>query len=287
MAQHADGPKKIFFYEDDSLDAIRIKDVLGRPPGNPSDPVLKVFHYNRALHALKAIQEGDCPLPDAALLDVHEVRYTGAGIDICEKIREFWPSVPVMFLSEKYELQDRIRGRKVGAVTYMPKKPLHDNEPDYEEEILASIYALLGMKGTDGPPNIYQIKSLSVDVNAYEVRWRGEKLQLTASEIGIVDELASPGNVGRTRRYESLADAGGMSGKLWTEDRLRRNVRQRVRLIRKAFEKVDKGFTVACKEERHGIIAVDKVGYRWIPDGDQSEGQLVSMRDDGESEHNG
>ena len=281
MTQHVDDHKTIFFFEDDRLDADRIKNILERPPVKPDDPVLKVFHYERAWDALKMISQWSSRLPDVALLDVGQDDYADAGIDICVEIRKLWPSVPVMFLSERYKVEDRLRGRKVGAVTYMPKAPLYDNEPGCEQEILLAVYALLGIVVVDPDPDKYSSGSLEVDVDAYEVRWRGKKLRLSASEIGIVDELAKPKHAGKTRRHASLADAGGMSGKPLNQSQLRINVKQRIRLIRQAFESVDEGFKAAWKERRHGIIAVDQVGYYWMPDGDQSEDRSGLMMEDG------
>ena len=280
MAQYIDDCKTIFYFEDDQLDAWRVKNVLERPPARPDDPALEVFHYERALDALKAIDQWNGrPLPDAALLDVGQDDYADAGIDICVEIRKLWPSVPVMFLSGKDSLEDRIRGAKVGAVTYMSKVPLYDKEPGYEEEIRTAVCVLIGSGHPTPPSGIYS--SGSLDVDACEVRWRGKKLRLSASEIGIVDELARPGNGGKTRRYASLADAGGMSGKPLNQSQLRINVKQRIRLIRQAFESVDEGFKAAWKERRHGIIAVDQVGYYWMPDGDQSEDRSGLMMEDG------
>ena len=100
MDQQINNCKTIFYFEDDELDARRVKNALERPPTGSQDPALRVLHYERALDALKAIDQWNgCLLPDAALLDMNQDNYIDAGIDICVKIRKVWPSVPVMFLS--------------------------------------------------------------------------------------------------------------------------------------------------------------------------------------------
>ena len=286
MVQHVNNCKTIFYFEDHELDARRVRNALERPPARLGDPALKVFHYERALDALKAIDQWKgCPLPDAALLDIDQNDYTDAGIDISLKIRQLWPSVPVMFLSGKVNFQERLRNREVGEVTYMSKTPLSDNEPGYAEEIRAAICALI--TEPDGFPNKYPLGDLYIDMDAGEVYWRGVKLQMSASEIGIVDELVRPGNAGRARRYANLADAAGMSGKPLSQNQLRINVKQRIRLVRQAFERVDADFQAAWKEGRYGIIAVDQVGYRWEPDAGQSGDQSALTRDGGVAENSG
>ena len=157
----------------------------------------------------------------------------------------------------------------------MSKVPLYDNEPGYEEAIRAAVHALVGLEPPGESPEKYSSGSLNVDVDVYGVRWRGKKLKLTVSEMGIIDELAKPGNARTTRRYALLADAGGMSGKPLNQSQLRINVKQRIRLIRQAFERVDTDFKAAWKEGRYGIIVVDQVGYRWEPDAGHSEDQSV------------
>ena len=286
MAQQADDRKLIFFFDDNEEDTERIIRVLEREPARPDVPALEVKKHPTALIALKAIDQWKGPLPDAALLDVFQPDYVDAGIDICVKIREVWGSnVLVMFLSSRYEVEDRLRGRKVGAVTYMSKEPLYDNVHGYEEEIRAAVSSLI--TESDGLPDKYLSGSLYVDVDAYEVRWQGVKLRLTASEIGMIDELARPGNAGRVRRHANLADAAGMSGKPLNKNQLRINVKQRILLIRKAFERVDAGFKAAWQEGRYGIIAMDQVGYRWDPDVVQSKDQSVLTQDSIGAESNG
>ena len=167
------------------------------------------------------------------------------------------------------------------------RRPLYDNEPGYEGAIRAAVHALVGLEPPGEPPEKYSSGSLDVDVDIHEVRWRGKKLKLTVSEMGIIDELAKPGNARTTRRYALLADAGGMSGKPLNQSQLRINVKQRIRLIRQAFERVDADFKAAWKERRHGIIVVEQVGYRWIPDGEQPEDQSGLALDGGGAESNG
>ena len=272
MVQRVNNCKTIFYFEDHELDARRVTNALERPPVRLGDPSLKVFHYERALDALKAIDQWKgCPLPDAALLDVDQDDYIGAGIDICVKIREVWPSVPVMFLSGKDRIEDRTRGVRAGAVAYMSKASL--NEPGYEELIRAAVSSLFTESG--GLPDKYLCGSLRVDLDACDVRWQGTKLRLSPSQIGMVDDLARPGHAGRVRRYVDLAGAAGMVGKSLSQNQLRINVKQRIRLIRQAFERVDADFEAAWKEGRYGIIAVDRTGYRWKSDAGQSEDQSV------------
>ena len=251
----------VFFFEDDESTAKRLKRALEQPPDNPDAPLLAVHHYLRAKDAFAALERLTEP-PDVALLDRHQSDYTNAGLDLCERIKTDWPNVPVVFLSEHDGLGQQGDGLDVGAISYL-SKALFD-KPDHEEFIrkvlLAAIRETEGLDG--GPPKKYQLGSLEIDMNMPQVCWRGQVVELTQAQRGILDELARPGHTERLCKYSDLATAGGITGN--DRDQRRENVKQHIQKIRRAFEKVDEDFRAACLDRRYGIVAIPKAGYRWV-----------------------
>ena len=253
----------VFFFEDDESTADKIKEILESPPDNPDAPLLAVHHYLRAKDAFGALEKLTEP-PDVALLDRHQSDYTNAGLDLCKKIKTYWPNVPVVFLSTYGRLSERMEGIDAGAIHYL-SKALFD-KPDHGEFIRKVLLAARrGSEKTDeDPPDNYQLGSLEVDMNRPRVRWRGRVVKLTQMQLGILDELARPDHAGRTRKYDDLATAGGIA--THGQNDIRDNVKHHIQKIRRAFGKVDEDFGAACGDERYGIVAKSQAGYCWVSD---------------------
>ena len=258
-------PLTIFFFEDEQDVANKVKGFLELPPAKQDQPGLVVDHHANVREASEAIDRCVAP-PDAALLDVEQPDFTGAGFYLCEKIKAKWPVVPVIFLSNHDSVREQIRGYEAQASVYLSKASL--NEPNYEDQLrtvlLAQIRNVQGIMEYE--PGAYRTGSLEVDTGAGRVYWRGREVGLSASEISIVHALARPQHEGRLCRYDDLAAAAGMSA--IGANQIRINVRKRIQQIRKAFERVDEGFRAAWAGRRHGIVSVARVGYRWVPDDD-------------------
>ena len=256
-------PFRVFYYEDDLLTALRIKTLLEQSPSKPSDPFLRVSHYLKARDAFRAIEQWTGNPPDVALLNVHEEDYTGAGIDICKRIKEDWPTVPVVMLSAFASIRDQIIGYEAGACGYLSKK-LH-GEPNGEELIMRTV--ILQLRKTTCPPprpSRYSSGSLEVDLDIPRVRWRGEQVRLSPVGIDIVDELANDQNRGGLCTYARLAIAGALRAE--SKERLNISVKKHISNVRRAFREVDEEFGKAD----YGIILVPGRGYRWQADGSQS-----------------
>lgn len=258
----------ILFFEDDTALAKEIAEYLQGPPKKESDPKLVIQHYAKAADALRAIKEWPSSTgPAAALLDLRQEDYTAAGLDISKELTKLWQT-PVIFLSEWDSTEDQIRAHDDGgARTYLSK--VHLKEPAYKELLRSVLIANIG-SGPNPPyaPDVYESGSLKVDMDIGEVSWKGKEVRLNNTDLGVLDELARPENRRRPRRFVDLLRAGGMkpSPDDHEEIKIKINVRQRIRLIRKAFARVDPDFVPACKQERHGIVKVFGTGYRWIPD---------------------
>lgn len=132
--------------------------------------------------------------PDLLLLDVMMPGMN--GFDVCCKVREQGRRIPVIFLSAKGDIVDKSIGFKAGGDDYVVK-------PFNSDELLLRIEAHLRRHKQDlafvkavTRSGSYATGDLEVLFNQYEVRVRGEKVDLTAKEFEILALLAaSPGQV--------------------------------------------------------------------------------------------
>ena len=127
--------------------------------------------------------------PDLVVLD----RMLGDmdGLEVCSKIREF-SELPVLMLSARGEVEDRVAGLNQGADDYLPK-------PFEFEELLARVRALLRRGGTAATPTTSSKLSygpLEMDPEARRLRVDGETVELTAREFDLLHHMLSqPGRV--------------------------------------------------------------------------------------------
>ena len=255
----------IFMFEDDSSLAAEIIEYLQRPPISFNEPNLVVEYYDKAVDALNAIDASDAASgPAAALLDVHQENFTEAGLDICSKIKNIWPKVPVVFLSDFATVRDQNRGYKGGATIYLSKTLLDDS--DFKELLRTILLRQIEIRRVDDEfePVAYVTGSLKIYSDNAKVFWRDKRVPLTNMDFGILDDLARPSNCLKTRTYKYLGAAAGMA--LLERGATRNNVRKRIQIIREVFAAVDADFTAGWLEKRCGILTVVGKGYRWVPD---------------------
>jgi two-component system response regulator MprA len=112
------------------------------------------------------------------------------GLEVCHRLR-MGGSIPVLMLTAKDTVEDRIQGLDAGADDYMVK-------PFNLDELLARIRALLRRTQTDRVQGL-KFADLSLDVGTHEV-YRGDKLiALTAKEFELVELFLRHPRQGMTR----------------------------------------------------------------------------------------
>ena len=111
------------------------------------------------------------------------------GTDVLRKIREKGLSTPVLFLTAKTEVDDRIRGLDLGADDYLPK-------PFDMGELLARVRAMLRRKSDFSQPNL-TCGNLTLDRTGYELSTPGhDKIRLSGREFQMMELLmTSPGRI--------------------------------------------------------------------------------------------
>src|SRR5438067_1280610 len=115
--------------------------------------------------------------PDAIILDVLMPGLD--GLEVCRRIRAMGNSVPVLMLTARDAVENRVEGLDAGADDYVTK-------PFALEELLARIRALLRRTADDGSDRL-RFADLELDPGTREV-WRGgEPIELTRTEFSLLE----------------------------------------------------------------------------------------------------
>ena len=118
--------------------------------------------------------------PDAVILDVLMPGLD--GLEVCRRIRAGGDRTPVLMLTARAEVSERVAGLEAGADDYLAK-------PFAREELIARLRALLRRTGWEGGDQILSFEDLELDPLAHEAR-RGERaLELTRTEFLLLELL--------------------------------------------------------------------------------------------------
>jgi DNA-binding response OmpR family regulator len=110
------------------------------------------------------------------------------GITVLRKLREQGSSLPVILLTARNELEDRVEGLERGADDYLTK-------PFYVDELVARVKALLRRQGQTGSLVLTAV-GLTLNRSSREVFHGNQKLVLTSREYGLLELLMrTPGHV--------------------------------------------------------------------------------------------
>jgi len=109
------------------------------------------------------------------------------GLQVLKKLRERKVPVPVLLLTVRATIEDKVLGLDSGADDYLTK-------PFAFQELLARIRALLRRKAEVGPP-LLQVEDLVLDPARHLVTRGGEKIDLTSKEFALLEYLMR--NAGR------------------------------------------------------------------------------------------
>ncbi|MGY4719346.1 response regulator transcription factor [Naumannella cuiyingiana] len=120
--------------------------------------------------------------PDAVVLDMMLPDFD--GLEVMRRIREDEPRTPVIFLTAKDALTDRIGGLTAGGDDYVTK-------PFSLEELIARLRGLLRRTGatTANPDSVLVVGDLRLDEDSHEVTRGGDEIHLTATEFELLRYL--------------------------------------------------------------------------------------------------
>ena len=117
---------------------------------------------------------------DAAIMDVMLPKLD--GLTIIERMRQQKILTPVIVLSAKRSVDDRVRGLQTGGDDYLVK-------PFSFSELLARVHALIRRANHQTEPTRLLIGELSLDLLSREVRRAGKKIDLQPREFSLLEYL--------------------------------------------------------------------------------------------------
>lgn len=181
--------------------------------------------------------------PDLLLLDLMLPGLN--GYDICRRVKEQKPEIPIIMLTARGQEVDKIVGLDLGADDYVTK-------PFSVPELMARIRAVLRRYQKDGKEiDDYSFGDVTLDFKKYEATVAGKKAKLTAREFEIMKYFINHANE-VVHRHDLLDEIWGYETFPTT-----RTVDNYILNLRKKFEKDP-------TKPRH-LLSVHGVGYKFSP----------------------
>jgi DNA-binding response OmpR family regulator len=161
-------------------------------------------------YAVDVAYDGDDALAMAEIepydLIILDIMLPGTdGLTVCRRLRSERRNVPVLMLTARDTVDDRVAGLDAGADDYLVK-------PFAFRELLARVRALLRRDGLSRDP-ILRVGDLEVDTVSHEVRRDGRQIELTSKEYAMLEYfMRNPNRVlTRTQIAEHVWDYDFMS----------------------------------------------------------------------------
>lgn len=162
-----------------------------------SEAVVDILTYHK--YSVDAVYDGAEALAyaeaeqyDGIILDIMMPKMS--GLEVLEQLRRRGNNTPVLLLTAKAEVEDRIQGLDMGADDYLPK-------PFAMGELLARVRAMLRRK-ENFTPDILSLGNLSLNRQSYELCCNGQSFVLPKLEYRLMELLML--NKGRYFSTEDL-----------------------------------------------------------------------------------
>ena len=196
-------------------------------------------------YSVDAVYNGDEGL-DYALTDVYDVIILDImlpklnGIEILKMIRKRKISTPVILLTAKGSVEDRILGLDSGADDYLPK-------PFSPDELLARLRALTRRNGDFINENILEFSDIKLNLSTYDMEINDNSITLTQKEFEILKYFM--------QRPKLVVSKDDLITKLWgfDSDIEHNNIEVYISFLRKKL---------AYVESNVKITTIRRVGYR-------------------------
>jgi two-component system, OmpR family, alkaline phosphatase synthesis response regulator PhoP len=181
---------------------------------------------------------------DLVILDVMLPRKS--GFDVCRDLRQRGVGTPVLMLTARHQVVDRVVGLKLGADDYLAK-------PFEMAELLARVEARLRRRDTGAPAAVHRFGPVAVDLRRAEVTRDGERVDLSAKEFQLLKYFIA--HRGATLSRNELLD------EVWGYDAMptTRTVDVHVAWLRRKLE--------AQPKHPRFILTIHGLGYKFVGEG--------------------
>lgn len=160
---------RILVIEDEETLARRIENVFKR----------EKYQVAVALDGSEGLDEALTETYDLVVIDILLPGMN--GLDVLREIRQAGLKVPVLLLTAKDRVQDKVTGLDAGADDYLTK-------PFATPELLARVRSLL-RRESDATTSVLKVGDLEVSTSSREVRRNGEIISLTPKEFSVLEFL--------------------------------------------------------------------------------------------------
>jgi two-component system, OmpR family, copper resistance phosphate regulon response regulator CusR len=175
---------------------------------------------------------------DVIILDV--MLPGGSGFDLCRDLRKREIATPILMLTARDTVDDRVAGLEVGADDYLTK-------PFAFRELLARVRALARRRGAPLPEPV-RVSDIEVDLTAQRVRRGGKAIELTAKEFSLLEFFVL--------HHGQVVDRTAITAHVWDENHDPFTNVLEV-LVRRLRRKIDDDYPVKL------IQTVRGAGYRF------------------------
>lgn len=192
-----------------------------------------VLYDGKAGYEQAAVEEYDVIILDIMLPGMD-------GLTICKALREEGVETPVLMLTAKDTIEDKVAGLDIGADDYLIK-------PFAFDELLARIRALIRRKGSKQP--ILSVDTLELNPSSHIVKRKNHEIQLTSKEYALLEYfMRNPGQI--LTREQIFSHVWDYS------ENLASNIIDV--LVKRLREKIDKAFP----KEKQLFITARGLGYK-------------------------
>ena len=137
------------------------------------------YSVDSCYNGLEALEYLACADYDVIILDIMMPRMN--GLELVRRLRSEGNNTPVLFLTARDAVADRVEGLESGGDYYLTK-PF-----DFQE--LMAVVRVMTRKYTGNRSNVYTIADLSLDSNTRTVTRAGKNIELTAKEFSLLEYM--------------------------------------------------------------------------------------------------
>ena len=157
------------------------------------------------------------------------------GLDVCRQLRSEGTAIPVLMLTARGGLDERVEGLDAGADDYLPK-------PYHFRELLARVRALL-RRGPALASAVLAVEDLIIDTRARRVERAGRPIQLTTKEYTLLEYLV--------KRQGEIVGRADIAEHVWDDsfDPMSNLIEVYIQRLRR---KIDDDFAIKLIQTRRG-----------------------------------